>query len=504
VGTPLDNGASRTGNIRPAAAVRGNAGAADELHVSRPGLHASLLKYLLPHRVNVFGQMQVGRKNTLSHYLQACRRLSASQIVDVLCDKYDPGYQFRGRLMRKSKAGQGPVVLLPSAYVNVSRTGIAYANTFPDENFLLVVTRRSGWMQPLPHNVTSAWLSHYASLRDRRNETESMQRKWRALLNELKEVPEFEALHSLGCLDLFPLWLKRGFEVRDAWLNVLDSEPVQGVLCADDSNPYTRIPLLLGQVRGLPNIACHHGALDGRYFFKRLHADVIWVKGRMEEDYMVSKCGVPSEKVEIAAPAFAENRSGASTRQGDGSHILFLSELYEDAGGRAHQFYRDLLPSLAELALATGRKLTVKLHPAESKRGRTRMIDGILRGEQRRAVRIVSGPLTEDLLARAWFGITILSTVAMECAIRGIPCFLCKWLDSGPYGYVDQFIRFQVGIGLNDPSEIARIPDYLRNHSVSVTVRENCWRPAPVGRLHELLRFGTAGVGNDCVLSHHN
>jgi hypothetical protein len=460
----------------------------DDLYVSRPGLHSSLLSYLLPGRVNVVGPGEPARKHNLAHYLQACRRLSPSQILDVLCDKYDPGYQFRGRLFRKPKPAQGPVVLLPTAYVNVSRTGIAYANTFPDENFLLIATRGSGWMRNLPHNVAAARLSHYASLRNRSMENQSLLRKSRTLLDELNEVPEFEALNSVGCLNLFPRWLKHGFEVRDAWLNVLHREPVQAVLCADDSNPYTRIPLLLAQVRGIPNVACHHGALDGRYFFKRIHADVIWAKGRMEQDYLVGKCGVPPERVEIAAPAFTEIRTNRSSfPQSEGSHILFLSEPYEDSGGRACEFYLDILPSLAELALANGRKLIVKLHPAESKHERTRMIDRVLHGEQRTVVQLVSGPLTEDLLAQAWFGITILSTVAMECAIRGIPCFLCKWLEAGPYGYVDQFIRFQVGIGLNDPGEIARIPEYLRNHSGSATVQEDCWQPAAPGRLRELL-----------------
>jgi hypothetical protein len=99
----------------------------------------------------------------------------------------------------------------------------------------------------------------------------------------------------------------------------------------------------------------------------------------------------------------------------------------------------------------------------------------------------VSGPLTEDLLAKAWFGITILSTVAIECAIRGIPCFLCKWLESWPYGYVEQFIRFGIGIGLNDPSEIGKIPDYLQQHRPGADILENCWQPAASGRLRELL-----------------
>ena len=156
----------------------------------------------------------------------------------------------------------------------------------------------------------------------------------------------------MGILDGFPRWFRHGLEVRDAWQNVLDNEPIQAVLCADDSNPYTRIPLLLAQARGLPNIACHHGALDGRYVFKRSYGDVIWAKGKMEEDYLVRKCGVPQERVEIAAPALPENWNtlDKTNRQDFKPYILFFSEACDVSGGRQEEFYRDILPPLAELS----------------------------------------------------------------------------------------------------------------------------------------------------------
>ena len=157
------------------------------------------------------------------------------------------------------------------------------------------------------------------------------------------------------------------------------------------------------------------------------------------------------------------------------------------SGGRPREFYRDILPPLANLAMATGRELIVKLHPAESANERSRMLDRILSSEQKGVTRIVSEPLSEELLAKTWFGITILSTVAMECAVRGIPCFLCKWLEFWPYGYVEQFIRFGAGIGLDHPSEIEKIPEYLARYPVSPEVSKNCWQPAAAGRLRELL-----------------
>lgn len=464
-------------------------GSGDEVYVSRPGLHASLLRCLLAD-VNVFPSRRGAQKGGLGHYVRVSNKLSTSQLIDVFWDKFDSGYQFRGRLARKRPPSTRPVVLLPSAYINVSRTGIAYANTFPDENFLLVATRRSGWMQDSPRNVTPAWLSSYASVRRRKGENGALGEQFESLLNELKNsVAGFEILDRLGYLESFPRRFLNALDVRDAWRNVLDSEPAQAVLCADDSNPYTRIPLLLARARGLPNIACHHGALDGRYVFKRTHADVVWAKGQMEQDYLVRQCGVPQDKVEIGAPAMPTSWSGTgqSVRQEFRPYVLFISEASDVSGGRPEEFYRDVLPPLADLALATSRELIVKLHPAESQRQRAETVVRILSAQQKSVTRIVTGPLTEELLARAWFGITILSTVAIECAIRGIPCFLCKWLEFWPYGYVEQFIRFGAGIGLNDPSDIAKIPEYLQQHPVVADVRENCWHPVAANRLRQLL-----------------
>jgi hypothetical protein len=463
-------------------------GASDEVHVSRPGIHASILQSLLGARVSIFPLRRGGQRHGLRHYIRVFNKLSATEVADVFWDKYDLGYQVRGRLTRKRAPSERPVILLPTAYINVSRTGIAYAGTFPKEDFLLVTTRRSGWIQDRPPNVEAAWLRSYASVSDRSSEQAALESRWRFLLDELAGVVEFEILKRLGRLDGLSRRFRQGLEVRDAWRNVLDTEPIQAVLCADDCNPYTRIPLLLAQARGIPNIACHHGALNGRSVFKSRYADVIWAKGKMEEDYLLRKCGVPLEKIEIAAPALPTSWKGLKQpNRRTLPYILFLSEVFEEGGGRPEEVYRDVLPPLANLAMATGRKLVVKLHPAESERQRGGILARTLSPEQKAVTQIVNTPLTEDLLAQAWFGITILSTAAMECAIRGIPCFLCTWLEAWPYEYVEQFIRFGIGIGLNGPSEIGKIPDYLQQHQLGADVRENCWQPAAAGRMREFL-----------------
>jgi hypothetical protein len=177
------------------------------------------------------------------------------------------------------------------------------------------------------------------------------------------------------------------------------------------------------------------------------------------------------------------------------SCIVFFSEAYEVGGGRVRGFYQDILPPLADLALSEGRELIIKLHPSESFAERSRFIEQILGPEQRKVVRIAGGPLRAELLERAWFGVTVLSTVVVECALQGVPCFLCSWLESWPYGYVDQFTRFGVGVRLAERFEIAQIPEMLKNYKVGGSVREDCWRPIEKLRLQALLGIGrTSGA----------
>ena len=412
------------------------------------------------------------------------KKFPVRQLLEIFWDKTDPGYQFRGSVSSRRKPLSDPVVLLPSAYINVSRTVVAYAESLPEARFLLVATRRSGWIESPPPNVSMTWLRRYASVRipSREVECRDLITRWESLRSELKAVPEFRTLAELGCLDNFPRRFARGLEIRDAWRNVLDAEPVQAVICADDSNPYTHIPLLLAVQKGLPTISCHHGALDGRYMFKRNHADVLLAKGKMEEDYYVRLCGIPPETVEVGAPILPVDLKQESSPD-TGPFIVFFSEAYEVAGGRARGFYQDILPSLADLALSEGRELIIKLHPSESLSERSRIVEQTLRPEQRRVTRVADGPLQSEMLNKAWFGVTIMSTVVVECALRGIPCFLCAWLESWPYGYVDQFTRFGVGIRLNQPGEIRQIPATLRSHKAGGAIRENCWSPIETQRL---------------------
>ena len=145
------------------------------------------------------------------------------------------------------------------------------------------------------------------------------------------------------------------------------------------------------------------------------------------------------------------------------SSIVFFSEDYEVSGARSEEFYLDVLPPLLKLAKVHGKDLVVKLHPAESVRDRRRILKKVLSPDERRELRMVNGPLTEELIEKMWFGCTVISTAALDCAMRGIPVFLCGWLENWPFGYLEQFAAYKVGIKLSHPREIAQIPRLLES-----------------------------------------
>jgi hypothetical protein len=105
----------------------------------------------------------------------------------------------------------------------------------------------------------------------------------------------------------------------------------------------------------------------------------------------------------------------------------------------------------------------VKLHPMESERERQKLVNAALYPHPFEDVQIVAGALSQELLNSTSFAVTVQSTAAVDCAIRGIPVFICKWLDYSHYGYVDQFIQYGAGMRLQSPAEVANIPNMLEN-----------------------------------------
>jgi hypothetical protein len=365
---------------------------------------------------------------------------------------------------------------------------MGYARLLPENDFLLVCTRRSGRLHELPGNVEQVWLAAYAGETDERERRDMLDR-WAKIRKEIVVAPELAMLAQLGFMDDFPRRFGDGLAIRNAWRRVLEREPVEAVLCGDDTNPYTHIPLLLARKRGLPTIACHHGGLDGRYLFKTSHADVILAKGRMERDYLVGTCGLSPSAVEIGAPARQMDMGEAPAQKRE--CIVFFSEPHEMAAGRTEEIYRDVLPGLAALASRSGKKLVVKLHPSENLRDREKLTEKVLVPKKMGAIEWITGRLQAELLQRAWFGVTAQSSAAMDCLVHGVPCFLCEWLDLWPYGYVAQYRKFGVGIGLSAPEEIARIPEMLAGWRRDPKIEKDCWQVMTPLRFKELLQGRT-------------
>src|SRR5208337_610031 len=246
------------------------------LVVSRPSVTAEVLRLQLgmPLQVLHRGLRKRLVPSILRRSVAAAANLSFEQLLQVVYDKYDPHYVWRRKLAgspaqsSKWKSESEPVVLLPSAYSNVTKTAFRYAGILPDQKFFLVLARESGAVSPVPPNVQTARLAGFATKKCDRNELQELEACWKRMEQALREHPAFGLPVQLGILKKGPRWLRWGLTVRDAWIRVFETRSVVGCLSADDSNPYTRIPLLLAEQRGIPAVACHHGALDCRMAYK--------------------------------------------------------------------------------------------------------------------------------------------------------------------------------------------------------------------------------------------
>ena len=82
---------------------------------------------MLGSRVRVFPPQGGRGKRRAGHYFRVLKKFPAGQLLEIFWDKYDSGYQLRGLMSSRRKPQDAPLVLLPTAYGNVSRTGMAYA-----------------------------------------------------------------------------------------------------------------------------------------------------------------------------------------------------------------------------------------------------------------------------------------------------------------------------------------------------------------------------------------
>jgi hypothetical protein len=432
------------------------------LAVSRPLAMAEALRLQLGIPLQVFRPELQKRlvPNALRRSATAARNLSFEELLQVVYDKYDPHYRWRRKLAGSAAQSPESVVLLPTAYSNVTRTAFSYARILPEQEFLLVLARESGAVSPVPANVQTARLATFAAKPCDTNELQKLEVCWEQMEQSLQKHPTFKVPIQLGILKKWSHWLPRGLAVRDAWIRVFETHQVAGCLSADDSNPYTRIPLLLAEQREIPAVACHHGALDCRMAFKNPRFSTYLAKGEMERDYLERICGVDASRVRIGAssPPWRENVLVWSE---NAPWITFFTEPYETDLWRVEAIYREVLPRLCAVARRSGKTLALKLHPFESARQRMRLVTRTLSEGDRKLVILTDAPLSREILQKTWCAVTVESTVALECASIGIPAFLCGWLRHAYAGYAPQYVRFGVGRMLECPDDLLHIPDML-------------------------------------------
>jgi len=434
-----------------------------DLYSSRPHPLATALQRLLGVQLTILESRLQSVIHRARHYYNVVSHSDPTQLSQMFEDKFDGEHSIRRRFSRRQRPGQ-PVILLPSAYINVSRTAIAYAEMLPDHQFLLVSTRRSAKLRPLPPNVRSASLSPYFVPSDE-GEIASLVNCWESLRKRLVDsAAEFRTADAAGILGRIPPLLPWGIALRDAWCQLFESEDVTACLSADDSNPPSSIPLILAKKRGLPSLASHHGALDSTMAVKVNHADFYLVKSEMERDYLRRICHLDPEKIAIAAGSQPKPLALDGETRGSCPWLVFFTEPYQSYWWRRHEVYRDLLPRLCALAQTCGLKLVFKLHPFESVKGHRKMLRQLV-PEQEPQIEVLAGPPSDQLWNNIQFGLTVQSSTALECAARDIPVFLCAWLRDPYSGYVQQYARFGIGHVLDSSEQIADIPRLLANQN---------------------------------------
>jgi hypothetical protein len=438
--------------------VAGEIGKCDGLVATRPSLMANALGLELNCPVDVLRSGPLQRVwQRAGHYAGRLRDLGVGQIRQVLYDKYDATYSWRRRFASRAESSPEPVVLLPSAYSNVSRTELAYARLLPEQKFLLVTAREHAAIEPLPDNVRSVELAAYAEPGSV-DELVTLKEKWGALEQKLSANPAMRTASKLGVVGRAASLLRWGLAVRDAWKVLFEAESVVGCLSADDFNPYTRVPLILARQRRIRTIACHHGAFDGRLAYKEPDSDVYLAKGAMEEDYVLRVCGVERNLVRVGAPVGPQEKSGYDA---GAPWLVYFSEPYEIGFWRTEAIYGEILPHLCHVARSHQKKVVLKLHPFENAEHRRRMLRDLLTPDDLKLVSVVATPMSPDLLRRTWCGVVGVSTAALDCVLAGIPTFLCGWLPLTHVGYAEQFARFGVGRMLEKPEELLRIAELM-------------------------------------------
>ena len=118
---------------------------------------------------------------------------------------------------------------------------------------------------------------------------------------------------------------------------------------------------------------------------------------------------------------------------------------------------------------------------------RLRLVDRLLSDDDRNLLEVTSEPVSERLFRRIWFSLTVESSVAVECALAGIPCFVCGWFDVDLHAYIKQYEKYGAAQILASPEEIERIPGSLNSNVLTAHIQNQMCQPATPGQLKAIL-----------------
>jgi hypothetical protein len=442
-------------------------GAGCELYASRTFPLAVGLQQILGGKLVVAGTARDAVSKYLRHYFNVWSHLNIAQLYQVAQDKFDQQHILRRRLAAPPLRSNTPVFLLPSGYINVSRMAASLADSLPEQSFLLVYARKSSELRSVPANVQTVSLDSYFARIDK-SETAALLNEWEILKQRLVSCSRtFHAANVAGVFGRMPALLRWVLALRTAWARIFELENVVACLCADDSNPYSRIPLILAKQQAIPTVALHHGALDLWMAVKTQHADSYLAKSTMERDYLLGSCRMAPDAV-VGPASFPKCKPEAAMEiRSDKPWLVFFTEPYKTGSWRLEEVYRELLPSLVDLAFKCGLKLVFKLHPFESAKAHIRMLRKFLPREEVSRIAVIAGPLTPELWHNIRIALTVESTTALECTAFGIPVFLCGWLRHYYGGYQEQYARFGFGNILESVEQIANIPQLLKSGKIA-------------------------------------
>jgi hypothetical protein len=462
-----------------------------ELVATRPHLLVQILSLIRHSEIKtVFSPAGTGLLASVKRYPRLLRTFTPAVLAQIAFDKWDTDYSVRRWFARATDLNSGGLVLLPSAYRNVTRTQIAFAQMLPQSQFLSVVTRRDGRLAVFPPNVQVRSLAAYVprgSHPSTEREANDLSQTW-LKAGMAGGTPELEIAGRLGTFKDFPKFVTNGLRVRDAWDSLLQAENIACVLSADENNPFTRLPVWLARRRGIPTVYAEHGALNFNLGLRIPCSDRYLARGEMMKDYWLRYCHLPENKIDLVAPEDAAPARNPGNKKRE--FIVFFSSDYESTGGRVSNFYREVLPPLCDLAQKNERRVILKLHPFESLPDRRRCVNAILTPSQRAYVELRSGQLDSTLLESAWIALTVESSAAVECALVGVPTFLCSWFDPSWWEYGKQFVRFSVAQPLESPDQIADIPNRIRE---STAAQVRAWTtPITRVRLESILGLASS------------